>query len=114
MYLKAIDENNIDDKEYVLATVRDNFLKLLNDGIKLNKDNSIGNLIMSICLNRLVVARFKKLAFKNNQKEIERYFTDASLYRIKDKKNDDTNSCYLIHNKNNIELPLKYEKREFL
>ena len=113
MFLKAINENEIEDKDYVLSIVKENFYKLMEDSIELNPENKIGNLIMSICLNRLLVEKFKKFAFKNNQKEIEKYFPDASLYSITDKRmKNASDSDFLTIKKITGTISTKFEKRD--
>lgn len=115
MFLKAINENEFNNKEYVLSIVKENLEKLLEDNIELNKDNAIGNLIMSISLNRMLVEKFNKLAFRGNQKEIERYLEDSSFYTLTDKKVKNIDECeYLSIKKNTISISTKYEKRDIV
>ncbi len=115
MFLKAINELEINNKDYVLSIAKENLGKLLVDNMELNKDNSIGNLIMSISLNRLLVNKFSRLTFRNNQKEIERYLEDSSFYTLTDKKVKNLDSCnYLDIKKNTISINTKYEKRDIV
>lgn len=110
MFLKAINEDEINNHGYVYSIIYENYLKLLNDKTELNPNNQISNLIMAIAMNRLLSMKFNKFAFKNNEKEIAKYFTDAKLFEITDKKikNMDLDYEYLEINKNTINVSTKY------
>ena len=106
MFLKAINEYESDNLGYVNSIIQENFLKLLNDKIELDKNNAISNLIMSIEMNRLLCDKFTRFTFKNNEKEISKYFESAKLYTITDKriKDLDINEDYLEVKKNTLSL----------
>ena len=122
MFLKAINENEIKNSEYIQCIILENLDKLMDDKYKPNKDNMISNSIMSILLNRILSNIFPRASkFKNNfNTSISKYLDNGELYQITIHKKSDFDEStiadkkYLKITKNVIKSNIKNEATDIL